>query len=154
MEKEYIIDYEYRSFNRAKIKAENEEEAEKELEKVEFYEEEEINRYDWKINSIEEIKQVKAIKEDNYFKGDWKNEDIIVLAKYNNWEIGADIKINENDIESVKDEIIEKGNVGDSELRFIYSDKYNLAYLSIDSNIKVFNLIDKEDFSKTRVTEF
>ena len=91
---------------------------------------------------------------DNYFKGDWKNEDIIVLAKYNNWEIGADIKINENDIESVKDEIIEKGNVGDSELRFIYSDKYNLAYLSIDSNIKVFNLIDKEDFSKTRVTEF
>ena len=91
---------------------------------------------------------------DNYFKGDWKNEDIIILAKYNNWEIGADIKINENDIESVKDEIVEKGNVGDSELRFIYSDDYELAYLSVDSNIKVISLIDKEDFSKTRVTEF
>ena len=91
---------------------------------------------------------------DNYFKGDWKNEDIIILAKYNNWEIGADIKINENDIESVKDEIVEKGNVGDTELRFIYSDKYTLVYLSIDSNIKVINLLKKEDFSKSEHIEF
>lgn len=88
-----------------------------------------------------------------FFTGNWSKEDLITLAKYNNWETGANINTFEEDIEKLKKDIMENGNIGDTEARLTFSDENNLVYISIDSCIKVVNTICKYDFEKSSGVE-
>ena len=84
---------------------------------------------------------------DNYFTGDWTDENIRLLAKYQQFEVSADLNPYDEDISQLKSDIASEGNVGDTELKKIYENERSFVYLSIDSGIEVVNVIVKESLA-------
>ena len=90
---------------------------------------------------------------DEYYTGEkWTRENLILVSEHNNNEMDSNIDLTSNN-EELKNEIIEKGNVGDSELRKLYETNDWLVLLSIDSGIEVVDCINKKDLTKSENVE-
>ena len=94
---------------------------------------------------------------DEYYTGKmWSRENIILVAKYDTelFKTKLDEKIKTStDIEKLKMEIREKGNVGDTELRKLYEITDWLVILSKDTGIEYVNCINKKDIDKSENVE-
>ena len=91
------------------------------------------------------------MKKDNYFTGNWTLENLKLIAKDTN-ENGMEINV-DLPMEQLKDEILENGNIGDTECRKLYENNNYLVFISIDSNTEVINIIGKNNLAETNYFE-
>ena len=90
---------------------------------------------------------------DNYFTNNWNNENIKLLESFNAYETGMETLKDSPTIEEIKQNILDNGNIGDTEARKIYENETVFVYLSIDSCIEVLSIINKKDFPKSEHVE-
>jgi hypothetical protein len=90
---------------------------------------------------------------ENYFNGGWTDENIELLAKFQNYEQGADIDLANKSRKELEEAIIEHGNIGDTEAKKIFENDTFLIYVSIDSSIEVLNCIHKKHLNNSQCFE-
>jgi len=87
-----------------------------------------------------------SFMDSNYFK-DFTTDNLKLYADYLRNQGIVDSS------ESQTDEDVARNYSGDSYIRVLFEDKYNLVVLSVDSGIRVVNCIAKTDMDKSQTVE-
>lgn len=91
-------------------------------------------------------------QEKNYWTGGWTHDNLRSLAIFQNWQTGANINLLSS-IKQIREDIIDNGNIGGTEMQKIVETDDNFVFISKDGDYKVLNVINKKDITKSTSIE-